>query len=317
VTASAPLASSGGTSPNISLSGIVPIANGGTGSSTQNFVDLSSVQSSIGGDKTFSGKLTVSNSAQYGLLGQTTSSTGFGLAALNTAANGTGIMAMGNNQPLNFLVNGSGLAAVGATTGVFAVSTSPGASQAIYSVNDGNVVAVNYFSGTTQYKIIGTGAVSTLVQSPDAATHVMFAPEAPEVLFEDYGTGELVAGRAHIEFDPIYAANVTISRDHPVRVFIQVEGDCNGVFVTNKTSTGFDVVELARGTSNTAFSWHAVANRADEESTDEAEGPTAASVQTAAAGAHRVSHYADARLPAAPELRSKMRPVGARRPSAP
>ena len=108
---------------------------------------------------------------------------------------------------------------------------------------------------------------------------------------------------------------MTISKDHPVRVFIQLEGDCNGVFVTNKTSTGFDVVELARGTSNTAFSWHAVANRADEESTEEADGAAAmaAGVQTAAAGVHRVSHYADARLPASAEIRSKMRPVGLRR----
>jgi hypothetical protein len=36
VTASVPLASSGGATPNISLTGVVPIANGGTGSATQN-----------------------------------------------------------------------------------------------------------------------------------------------------------------------------------------------------------------------------------------------------------------------------------------
>src|SRR5207249_1015024 len=53
VTASAPLASSGGNAPNISLTGIVPIANGGTGSVTQNFVDLSSAQT-VTGVKTFS-----------------------------------------------------------------------------------------------------------------------------------------------------------------------------------------------------------------------------------------------------------------------
>lgn len=52
VTVSGPLASSGGASPNISLAGVVPVANGGTGSATQNFVDLSSTQS-INGNKTF------------------------------------------------------------------------------------------------------------------------------------------------------------------------------------------------------------------------------------------------------------------------
>jgi hypothetical protein len=40
-----------------SVSGIVPVANGGTGSSTQNFVDLSTDQSNIGGNKTFNGIL--------------------------------------------------------------------------------------------------------------------------------------------------------------------------------------------------------------------------------------------------------------------
>ncbi|MGQ0541597.1 MAG: tail fiber domain-containing protein [Blastocatellia bacterium] len=41
------------------LTGVVPIANGGTGSGTQNFVDLSTNQASIGGNKTFTGNLTV------------------------------------------------------------------------------------------------------------------------------------------------------------------------------------------------------------------------------------------------------------------
>jgi hypothetical protein len=52
VTASAPLSSSGGTAPNISVTGILPVANGGTGSATQNFVDLSTAQG-VGGVKTF------------------------------------------------------------------------------------------------------------------------------------------------------------------------------------------------------------------------------------------------------------------------
>ena len=45
------------TTPNISL-GIVPVINGGTGSSTQNFVDLSSNQI-INGNKSFSNGISV------------------------------------------------------------------------------------------------------------------------------------------------------------------------------------------------------------------------------------------------------------------
>jgi hypothetical protein len=46
-----------------------------------------------------------------------------------------------------------------------------------------------------------------------------------------------------------------------MKVFVQVEGDCNGVYVTNKTSTGFDVVELQEGGSNAPFSYRVVCKR--------------------------------------------------------
>jgi hypothetical protein len=49
-----------------------------------------------------------------------------------------------------------------------------------------------------------------------------------------------------------------------LRVFIQLEGDCNGVYITNKTSTGFDVIELKGGVSNVQFQWNVVCNVADE-----------------------------------------------------
>jgi len=45
------------TSGTITMAGTLAIANGGTGSTTQNFVDLSSVQTGIGGDKTFTGTI--------------------------------------------------------------------------------------------------------------------------------------------------------------------------------------------------------------------------------------------------------------------
>jgi hypothetical protein len=41
------------------VTGVVAVANGGTGSSTQNFVDLSTTQASIGGNKTFTGAVGV------------------------------------------------------------------------------------------------------------------------------------------------------------------------------------------------------------------------------------------------------------------
>jgi hypothetical protein len=54
-----------------------------------------------------------------------------------------------------------------------------------------------------------------------------------------------------------------VSNEHPLKVFIQLEGDCNGVYVTDKSENGFTVRELNGGASNVPFSWHIVANRAD------------------------------------------------------
>jgi len=118
-------------------------------------------------------------------------------------------------------------------------------------------------TGGTDYKIVGNGTVSTLIPDEKNRPRVMFCPEAPEVLFEDYGIGKLVNGKAHIELDKILARSLKIDKEHPLKVFIQLEGNCNGVFVTNKTSKGFDVVELVNGTNSVDFSWHIVANRAD------------------------------------------------------
>lgn len=139
----------------------------------------------------------------------------------------------------------------------------------VWGVNSysGSSVMMNYFDGVTQWKITDGGAggsVGTVVANGNGDKVRLICPEAPEVMFEDYGQGQLVSGKAHIDLDPTIAKNVVINEKHPLRAYIQLEGDCNGVYVTNKTATGFDVVELQHGTSNVSFQWHIVCNRADE-----------------------------------------------------
>lgn len=115
----------------------------------------------------------------------------------------------------------------------------------------------------TDYKVIGNGTASTIIPDDRNIPRVMFCPEAPEVLFEDYGIGQLTNGEAYIEIDKILALSMKIDETHPLKVFIQLEGDCNGVFVTEKSANGFRVKELQNGSSNVSFSWHIVGNRAD------------------------------------------------------
>lgn len=137
------------------------------------------------------------------------------------------------------------------------------------------------------YKIIGNGIVSTIVEgTQEDDKRIMFAPEAPEVLFEDYGTGRLINGSATIQIDPIFSKNIVVDQQHPLKVFIQLEGDCNGVYVTNKTASGFVVKELKGGNNTVDFSWHIVANRKDDFARNASEG----------------SAYSSLRFPDAPSL---------------
>ena len=89
----------------------------------------------------------------------------------------------------------------------------------------------------------------------------LFAEEAAEVYFTDYGEAVLTNGKAHVELDPRFLQTVTVDAGHPLRAFVQVNDDCKGVFVANRTATGFDVLELHNGASNAHFTYRVVCKR--------------------------------------------------------
>ncbi len=204
-----------------------------------------------------------------------------------TAVGGTGVLAVGNNAANFTVARGSGIAATGTQFGVVGFATTMVNTNGTLSnaaALGANASAGGYFevqnAGVAQgwayvgsrevagaagmRKIIGTGTVNTIVKDLDNNYVALSCPESPENLFQDYGQGKLVNGKAHIEIDPIFSKNIVVNEKHPLRVFIQLEGDCEGVFVTNKTQSSFDVIELKRGTSNVAFTYTISANRADE-----------------------------------------------------
>ena len=240
-----------------------------------------------------SNNATAGSGGGSGIFGTTSQANGGGIVGKNLNASGTGVIAIGNGTSGSSLVAGSGLAADGSVVGLYARAegtTLPAA--AIYAaLGSLQPLYINYYDGSTQFKLNGLGTVATLVSDPSSKIRVMFAPEAPEVLFEDYGSGRLTGGKAHVALDPIFAANISVDQSHPLRVFVQVEDDCKGVYVSNKTPAGFDVVELAGGASSAPFSWHVAANRADEEFDSPALGTNAA------AGKKQVSHYSTLRFP--------------------
>ncbi len=190
-----------------------------------------------------------------------------GVYGQSNNASGTGVYGAGQGVSSTGLAAGQGGAFNGLTTGAYIGNTSVGTSQAIYSNNGGVICRVNYWSGATQYKILGTGTVSTTIKDLQGDKVVLHCPETPEIYFSDYGNGQLVNGKAHITLDPIIAKNIVVNVNHPLQVIIQLNGDCKGVFVVDNTrsASGFDVVELQGGTSNVPFTWTITANRADED----------------------------------------------------
>ncbi len=97
----------------------------------------------------------------------------------------------------------------------------------------------------------------------DGQQRLLYAIESPEVWFEDFGSGALVNGIGAIAIDPLFAATVNLSDYH---VFVTPLGDCQGLYVTAKTATGFEVHELGGGTANINFDYRLVANRLGFES---------------------------------------------------
>jgi hypothetical protein len=192
-----------------------------------------------------------------------------------TSGAGTGIVGVGNGLGVyTTLGRGSGIAGTGLTIGTAGFATSGLSGTAGvptaggYFENALGATSINVYvaayNGTTQFKILGSGTVSTIVKDINENNVIMFSTESPEVLFQDYGSGQLQNGFAHITLDPVFSKNILISETTPLRVFIQLEGDCNGVYVSNKNKTGFDVYELKNGNSNTSFTYTVIGNRADE-----------------------------------------------------
>jgi hypothetical protein len=204
-------------------------------------------------------------------------STAGALQGINTFATstGTGVVGVGNNATPSLLGIGAGGQFFGTSCGVYGYATNTSGNRygGYFTANPPSGSNSNYTyvglyhsavgSGTTFYDIYGSGTVGLPILKPSGEQASMFYSASPEVLFSDYGAGQLQSGFCHIELDPVFVNTIYADKSNPLKIFIQLEGDCLGVYVTNKTTHGFDVKELQQGTSNVPFSWSVVASRAD------------------------------------------------------
>ena len=113
-----------------------------------------------------------------------------------------------------------------------------------------------YFNGN---HVIANGTKTASVGT-EWGNQLLYCTESPEVWFEDIGRGKLVNGVAIIEMDSIFKQVTFVDDEHPIHVFIQMEGECEDVFVKPGT-TSFTVKEKNGGSSNTEFSYRVMAKR--------------------------------------------------------
>ncbi len=208
-----------------------------------------------------------------GVVGQGGPSGGTGVWGRSSGRSGIGVVGSGGGA------NGAGVIGLCDTTvEAWASVTGIGVLGRVQKLRAIGVMGVAPIGGTALYSngafyqsggrfeahpttTLWTTNKATTVKRLDGSSVKLFPEEAAELWFTDYGQGQLSNGHAHIELDPAYLQTVTIDQAHPFRAFVQTEGDCKGVYVTNKTATGFDVVECSGGNSAVAFSYRVACKR--------------------------------------------------------
>jgi hypothetical protein len=180
-------------------------------------------------------------------------STNLGQNEIGTAGDyglwGAGVFGLGwnsayTNMPStrDFGVFGTATFFDGTGVGAYDGSQS-GASQALYAWG----------------RTVATGTKSASVPTSQG-NQLVYCMESPEIWFEEIGSATLTNGQARINLDPMYLETVFIDEEHPMEVFIQEQGETEGLYVIIDHD-GFTVKEKKGGRSNVRFSFRVMAKR--------------------------------------------------------
>jgi|HubBroStandDraft_6_1064221.scaffolds.fasta_scaffold03974_4 hypothetical protein len=103
-------------------------------------------------------------------------------------------------------------------------------------------------------------ALSVLAPVDTGQRHVaLYAMESPQNWFEDFDSGQLTSGTSRIALDATFAEASNPGVQY--HVFLTPRDECEGLYVSNATTSGFEVHELHHGQSNVAFDYRIVALR--------------------------------------------------------
>jgi len=144
--------------------------------------------------------------------------------------------------------------------------------DAVYATGGGNLFVGNNSENSDVFVVDQSGDVmidgyiftagscssGCVKQASDPGKHIVkYAPTVSEPMTEDFGEGQLTSGSGYVHLDATFAK--TIDEGAGYLVFITPEGNSNGVYVTQKSASGFAVRENNDGHSTLAFSWRIVA----------------------------------------------------------
>jgi hypothetical protein len=204
------------------VTGVLPIANGGTGSSTQNFVDLTTTQT-VAGAKTFSGNTAVSGSSTF--------TVGTGATTLG------GTLGVTGNTTLGGTLGVTGNTTVGGTLGVTGATTlsstlSAGAST-LASASITNNATVGGTLGVTGATTLG----STLGVTGNTSINATTASTTSSTGALTVAGGVGIAGALNVGGNTVFTGTIEIDGGSPGAGKVLVS-DANGVASWSANSNG-------------------------------------------------------------------------------
>ena len=116
-------------------------------------------------------------------------------------------------------------------------------------------------SGVTARKIIGTGSVSEIIPTENHGRITLTCPESPEYWYQDYGTVEMINGKATIVLDKILADIIVVDDEYPLRVICTPVGMpyFNGITIMSQTQNSVEILELNGGNHSGKLQYQLVA----------------------------------------------------------
>jgi len=214
------------------VTGVLPVENGGTGSSTQNFVDLTTTQSSIAGAKTFTSAVTATRF-------NPTASTVTGTGMFAPTSTSLGFSTSGTNR-MN--ISDIGNVGIGVTPAAWASSE-----KAIQLPNDfvfaggpnvGALFGINAYFESGEYKYLASGQAAILQTTKGGAFWFRHAPtgvagNTATFVTSAYidGIGNMILGNSispteklHVEGNARITGAYSVTTGSAANVFVTTDG---------------------------------------------------------------------------------------------